>query len=88
MRCAGCAAEIPKARLEAVPWTQHCILCVTEIEVRNSGIITAYQVSVDEALKEMQIDEPIECCTAKAADDRADNLLGRQIDRLEGFDES
>lgn len=88
MRCAGCGAEIPKARLDAVPWTQHCVLCVTEIELQKTTIMTRTTEYMNSAFKLTFPESTNNCIPEQAADERADNLLCRQIDRLEGFDES
>lgn len=91
MRCFGCDAEIPKARLVAVPWTHHCVLCATEIELRKNTLMTQLTEYLDNSFKWsglLQGDYTLDRTPEQAADDRANNLLGRQIERIEGFDES
>jgi hypothetical protein len=93
MRCLNCDAEIPKARLEVIPWTQHCVLCALEIEVQKTSIMERACAYIDQAFKfaervtgaeVFQEDKTPE----QTADERAGNLLCRQIERIEGFQES
>lgn len=35
-RCARCHQEIPRARLEAVPYTRYCIRCARELQERSN----------------------------------------------------
>lgn len=86
--CAACFMPIPKARLEAIPWMQHCTLCATEIELQKTQVMARANEYLNEAFK-LTFPESTDVYTPEqAADDRADNLLCRQIDRIEGFDES
>jgi len=34
-RCEECAAPIPKARLQAVPYTRHCVACARKLQNRS-----------------------------------------------------
>jgi DnaK suppressor protein len=34
-RCEECDAVIPKARLQAVPYTRHCVACARKLEQRS-----------------------------------------------------
>jgi RNA polymerase-binding transcription factor DksA len=34
-RCEECSAAIPKARLQAVPYTRHCVACARKLQNRS-----------------------------------------------------
>lgn len=36
-RCENCRREIPKERLEAVPYTRYCIRCARELQIAGRG---------------------------------------------------
>ncbi len=83
---------IPKARLEALPSTYHCILCVTELEVHATHPPSSIYEHLHEALKMAEdltgATEIGEVTPEQAADNRANDMLCRQIERIEGLDET
>jgi DnaK suppressor protein len=36
-RCENCRREIPKERLEAVPYARYCIRCARELQAEDEG---------------------------------------------------